>query len=112
MSRKSREQGMKFGFRGQANTPRIAGDPPRTVRVIADYLEKLPDGEMVDMAYLAAGTGYGTHTLREHVAHPRLTQYRTLAPPAPGRPLWFGNRSTIKAWREENGVPHAEDASE
>jgi len=89
---------MKFTIK---NTRLQSGQPPVSVIRVREYLDGLPDGELLTYRELQAELSVSITYARGVKGHPSMACYSTLAKMSGTRIVLFGNPRTIKAYIKE-----------
>jgi hypothetical protein len=71
---------------------------PKAVKSSLEVLTKLRDGKLLRRASLANRVGIATASIDAHTTHPALREFKFQAQ---GRIVYFGNKKTIQAAREQ-----------
>jgi hypothetical protein len=81
---------------------KVIGGQPKTSTIVTEfveYLQNLPDQEIMTVRGLADATGRLYKSIREYIPDPRLDEYRVLV----AGKNYLGNRKTIKSLRKQLG---------
>ena len=89
---------MKFTIK---NTQLQTGQPPAAVVRVLEYLNKLPDGELLTYRELQAMMNISRSGLINVKAHPPVADYWTMALVDSKYRVLFGNPRTIAAYNKE-----------